>query len=121
MKITVIFITVLVALLAGCSQEVSYKSSAIHSDFPIPKNAKLTEGKAKNPNIEKCVRYKWKDADEIGSITANYLKEIKNNGWKEREKELLGARRVFEKNGTVIWLTTHNGFFTLAKLKKDTE
>jgi hypothetical protein len=111
----------LVLLLIGCSQEVSYKLSAIHLDFPIPENAKLTDGKAENPNLEKYVKYKWKDADEIGSIPSSYLKVIKQNGWKERKEEQLGAVRFFEKDGTVVVVTTNDGFFNLAILNQKTK
>lgn len=121
MRVSLIYIIFLFALLVGCSQESSYKSLATHSNFPIPENAKLTKGKAKNSNIEKYLKYKWKDADEIWSIPSSYLKVIKNKGWEELEEERLGAVRFFEKNGTVIALSIHDGHFTLAKLKKGNE
>jgi hypothetical protein len=119
MRLTLIFLTFLLSLMAGCNQETTYKYSANHSNFPIPENAKITNGKAKNTNIEKYVKYKWKEAEEIRSIPDSYLKVIKENGWIEKEENQLGANRFFEKDGKVIALTTLDGFFTLAKLKKD--
>ncbi|WP_430510175.1 hypothetical protein [Gottfriedia solisilvae] len=91
MRLSLVYITFLLALLVGCSQETSYKSLATHSNFPIPENAKLTVGKAKNPNIEKYAKYKRKEADEIESIPAGYLKVIKSKGWVEHGEEQLGA------------------------------
>lgn len=121
MRLFLVYITFLLALLVSCGQEISYKSLATHSNFPIPENVKLTVGKAENPNIEKYAKYKWKEADEIESIPASYLKVIKRKGWVESEEEQLGAARFFEKNKTVITLTIHDGFFTLSKMKKDSE
>jgi len=121
MRFSVIFITVYFTLMAGCSNDISYKSLGTHSNFPIPENAKVTKGKAENPNIEKYVKYNWKEADEIGSIPTSYLKEIKSKGWVEHEEDQLGAVRFFEKNETVIALSTHDGFFTLSKVKNNTE
>ncbi|MFD4707217.1 hypothetical protein ACFWM3_20440 [Gottfriedia sp. NPDC058432] len=121
MRLSLVYIMFLLALLVGCSQEISYKPLATHSNFPIPENAKVTKGKAKNPNIEKYVKYKWKEADETESIPASYLKVIKSKGWVEQEEDQLGAVRFFEKNDTVIALSTHDGFFTLSKMKNKTE
>lgn len=121
MKLRLNFITIIVILLVGCNKEITYKPLNSHSNFPIPKNAKVTKGNANNPNIEKYVKYKWKEADEIKSIPTSYLKEIKSKEWVELEEDQLGAVRFFEKNGTVVALSTHDGFITLSKMKKDTE
>lgn len=104
-------------LLGACSQQSSYKPSSINDDFPVPENAQLQEGEANNPKIEKYARYKWKKSNEIQSIPGDYLNEIDRNGWKERKEEQMGALRVFEKNGNIMWITTHDDFFTLSQLK----
>lgn len=101
------------------AESAAMKPSAIYPDFPVPKGAELTKGEAKNPNIKNYARYNWKEADEISSIAEHYLKEIEAAGWIEKSDEQMGALRVFEKNGTVIWVTTHNGFFTLSELHNE--
>ncbi len=119
MRLSNIYIMIILVLMAGCSNEISYQSLGTHSNFPIPENVKQLNGKAKNPNIEKYVKYKWKEAGEIRSIPPAYLKVIKSKGWEERKEEQLGTVRFFEKNETIIALSTHDGFFTLSKLKND--
>lgn len=121
MRFSMIYIMFILVLMAGCSSEISYQPLGTHSNFPIPENAKLLNEKNKNPNIEKYVKYKWKEADEIRSIPPGYLKVIKSTGWKERKEEQLGAVRFFEKNKSIIALSTHDGFFTLSKLKNDND
>lgn len=106
-------------LLGACAQQPVYKPSSINPDFPIPETARLQKKEAKNPKIEKFASYKWTKSNEIQSIPEVYLNEIERNGWKERKEEQMGALRVFEKNGNVIWLTTHDNFFTLSQLKKE--
>lgn len=104
---------------AGGGKSSAVKPSALHPDFPVPQDAVLTKGEAGNPNIKKYARYNWKEADEISSIAEHYLKEIEAAGWIEKKDEQMGALRVFEKNGTVMWVTTHNGFFTVSELHNE--
>ncbi|MCJ8013080.1 M56 family metallopeptidase [Paenibacillus sp. KQZ6P-2] len=96
------------------------KPSVVNPDFPVPNDAELTKGEAKNPNIKSYAKYIWNEADEIKSIPDHFLREIEASGWNEKKTEQMGAMRVFEKNGTIIWVTTHNGFITLSELKKVT-
>ena len=106
-------------LFGACGPQPSYKPSSINPDFPVPGDARLQDGEAKNPKIEKYAAYKWTKSNEIQSISAAYVDEIERNGWKERIEAQMGALRVFEKDGSIIWITTHDDFFTLAQLKTD--
>lgn len=106
-------------LVGACSQQSFYKPSSINADFPVPEDARLQEGEAKNPKIEKYASYKWTKSNEIQSIPEAYVDEIKRNGWQERTEEQMGALRVFEKDGSIIWITTHDDFFTLSQLKNE--
>ncbi|WP_078410680.1 hypothetical protein [Priestia abyssalis] len=120
MKNRYLYVAVLIFFLLGaCGQQSFYKPSSINADFPVPEDARLQDGEAKNPKIEKYASYKWTKSNEIQSIPEAYLNEIERNGWKERKEEQMGALRVFEKNGNILWLTTHDDFFTLSQLKTE--
>lgn len=120
MKNRYLYMALLTFFLVGaCSQQSPYKPSSINPDFPVPEDARLQDGEAKNPKIEKYASYKWKKSNEIQSIPEAYVDKIERNGWQERTEEQMGALRVFEKDGKIIWMTTHDDFFTLAQLKTE--
>lgn len=108
------------ALTESIEMAFTTEPSVINPDFPVPNDAVLFKGGAKNPNIKNYAKYIWNEADETKSIPDQFLREIEASGWIEKKTEQMGAMRVFEKNGTVMWLTTHDGFITLSEFKKDT-
>lgn len=115
------YVILFVFLLFGCGKEgeISFKPSSVHSDFPVPEYAKLVEGEAANPQIDQYAKYEWEKAEEIESIHSDYFIKIIESGWEEKKDEQLGALRVFAKDDTIIWLITHNGYFSLSTLKNE--
>lgn len=97
--------------LSGCAEKEFVSSEKVKS-FPIPTEAKAVKSKAENPNIGAYQKYKYPEADEIGSIDEDYLMSIKEAGWSELPEEQLGAVRFFEKEGEKVAVETHNGSIT---------
>lgn len=74
-----------------------------------------------NPHIDQYAKYEWEKAEEIESIHSDYFIKIIESGWEELKEEQMGALRVFTKGDTIIWLITHNGYFSLSTIKKEND
>ncbi|RAL21077.1 hypothetical protein [Thermoflavimicrobium daqui] len=111
----------MLCIIGGCSNpnhaEAPFIHSSIDKEFPIPQHAKLAEGKANNPMIEKYAKYQLKNiGGEQGLYPSpEYLNEIKKWGWTKEDQ--MGHLHVFKKGKKIIWLTIEKDEFTLSKVK----
>jgi len=89
----------------------AYIPSAIHPEFPVPKQAQKTNHRSKNPNI-KYIRYSFHSLMDLRK-REQYFAEIQKWGWQEMEQEQMGTMHVFKKGEKRIHLTIHSDFFTI--------
>lgn len=95
----------------------AYVPSPIDSEFPVPKQAKRTQHRSKNPNI-RYVRYAFSGLMDR-SRRNQYFTEIQKWGWRENKLEQMGSMHVFEKGEKRINLTIHPDFFTIFAKKEE--
>lgn len=89
----------------------AYIPSAIHPEFPVPKQAQKTNHRSNNPNII-YVRYAYQGLMDLKKRD-QYFKEIEKWGWQEKKQEQMGSMHIFEKGNERIHVTIHSDFFTI--------
>ncbi|WP_369899873.1 hypothetical protein [Bacillus manliponensis] len=80
----------------------TYRSSTVQKGFPIPMFAKQIGGDEK----EGWEQYEWWLASEENGLPEHYRIVIALWGWNEIEEEQMGARKVFEKGGEKVFVTS---------------
>ncbi|MGM9923555.1 MAG: hypothetical protein ACI35R_04830 [Bacillus sp. (in: firmicutes)] len=85
----------------------SYQTSEDLYDFPIPKNAQLVHEK------EKVSGYEWGKASFENGIPFSYRIVIKQNGWKEGERE--GGNTLYTKGKNKINLLSDTDYIEISK------
>ncbi|MFB5679154.1 hypothetical protein ACE3NQ_26855 [Paenibacillus terreus] len=109
-------LSIAVAILAGCgAQEPSwtaFEGAANQKAFPVPKEANKTERASQSSEID-YVRYALPSIKESDEIPDPYLQEIAAWGWKEETSQSSGSQKVFQKDGQIVHLSVHDGFFTV--------
>ncbi|CAH1226970.1 MULTISPECIES: hypothetical protein [Paenibacillus] len=116
----------LVIVLAGCGEDSvawnSYEGAVNEKSFPVPKVANKSE-QFENRSDMDYVRYTISGISEKTSLPEVYLDEIKSWGWTEEASsntsENSSSTRVFAKDGHLVHLAVHDGFFTLMVPRTD--
>jgi hypothetical protein len=115
----IIFVA-LIVLCTACSNfdQKEFVESDKIQNFPIPKQAKLTNSKVTNTLIEKHAKYKLNNiGGEQGlSVPKEYISQIEDWGWKEQEKERIGSKYIFKKNQEIVWLIVKENQFSISKI-----
>jgi hypothetical protein len=118
------FLLLFASLTSGCAQQVaaptvlssksyaeSYKPSTLDASFPVPREASISNKKAKDPH-QPYVRYQYTGLTKIKKQRI-YFSHLQQVGWQERKNEQLGGMYVFQKGEKKIHMTIHDQFFTL--------
>ncbi|WP_050614536.1 hypothetical protein [Bacillus testis] len=84
----------------------SYQTAEDLYDFPIPKNAQLVYKK------EKVSGYEWDKSSFENGIPFSYKIVIKQNGWKEEERE--GGNTTYTKGESKINLLSDTDYIEIS-------
>ncbi|WNS42220.1 hypothetical protein [Paenibacillus sp. MMS20-IR301] len=102
------------AMLAGCGAQEpawdTFDGALNEKSFPVPKEASSPDRTTTNVAMD-YVRYSLPWMKEKKGIPEPYLDVIKDWGWIEQDSENSGSSRVFEKEGLIVHLTVHDGYF----------
>ncbi|WP_338541206.1 hypothetical protein [Paenibacillus tundrae] len=117
----------MLVILTACGETgvawTSYEGAVNEKGFPVPKVANKSDQSEGNSDMD-YVRYTLSGISESTSLPEVYLNEIKNWGWTEeqakRNSNTSSSLRVFAKEGHIVQLAVHDGFFTLMVPKNDT-
>lgn len=116
-------ICLLFLCLVGCSSsnDVSYKKSGIHEDFPVPAKAKSSTVQFENIYIKTGEKYSLKNIGGKQGLypPTDYLEEINNWGWEELTEERMGHVQFFRKGNTIISIVFKEDYFELFEMKED--
>lgn len=103
-------------MLAGCGTKEpaweTFNGALNEKEFPVPKEASSPDRTTTNVAMD-YVRYSLPGLKEKKGIPEPYLETIKDWGWEEQESndEDSGSSRVFKKEGNIVHLTVHDGYF----------
>ncbi|SEU31680.1 hypothetical protein [Paenibacillus sp. NFR01] len=107
---------IIISVLAGCgSKELAwdtFEGAVNEKSFPVPKEANSSDRATTNVAMD-YVRYSLPGLKEKEGVPEPYLDAIEAWGWTEKKVEDAGVSRIFEKDGMVIHLTVHDGYFTV--------
>ncbi len=117
----------LLGVLTGCGDTgpswTSYEGAVNEKSFPVPKVANKSDQSGNNSEMD-YVRYTLSGISESTSLPEVYLDEIKSWGWTETQAKSTSntsnSLRVFAKEGHIVHLAVHDGFFTLMVPRNDT-
>lgn len=122
MKLTrplwILFIVCIVSVMfTGCGAKEpkwdTFEGALNEKSFPVPKEASSPDRATTNVAMD-YVRYSLSGIKEKEGVPEPYLKAIKAWGWKEQKgDEDAGSSRVFQKDGLIVHLTVHDGYFTV--------
>jgi hypothetical protein len=101
-------------MLAGCGAKEpaweTFDGALNEKSFPVPKEASSPDRTTTNVAME-YVRYSLPGLKEKKGVPEPYLETIKAWGWEEQSQEDSGSSRVFQKDGLIVHLTVHDGYF----------
>lgn len=101
-------------MLAGCGTKEpaweTFDGALNEKSFPVPKEASSPDRTTTNVAMD-YVRYSLPGLKEKKGVPGPYLEEIKAWGWEEQSNEDSGSSRVFQKEGLIVHLTVHDGYF----------
>jgi hypothetical protein len=112
----ILFIVCIVSVtLFGCGTKEpswdSFEGALIEKSFPVPQEASSPDRTTTNVAMD-YVRYSLTGLKEKESVPEPYLKAIEAWGWTEQKgAEDAGSSRVFQKDGLIVHLTVHDGYF----------
>lgn len=101
-------------MLAGCGTKEpkwdAFEGALNEKSFPVPKEANSPDRTTTNVAMD-YVRYSMSGLKEKDGVPEAYLQAIADWGWEEQKEEDAGSSRVFQRDGRVVHLTVHNGYF----------
>ena len=101
-------------MLAGCGTKEptweAFDGALNEKSFPVPKEASSPDRTTTNVAMD-YVRYSLPGLKEKKGVPEPYLEEIKAWGWEEQSDADSGGSRVFQKDGLIVHLTVHDGYF----------
>ncbi|WP_238655786.1 hypothetical protein [Paenibacillus piscarius] len=103
-------------MLAGCGTKEpaweTFNGALNEKEFPVPKEASSPDRTTTNVAMD-YVRYSLPGLKEKKGIPEPYLETINEWGWEEQESndDDSGSSRVFKKEGNIVHLTVHDGYF----------
>ncbi|MNN34002.1 hypothetical protein D3C81_1477830 [compost metagenome] len=122
MKLTrplwILFIVCIVSVMfTGCGAKEpnwdTFEGALNEKSFPVPKEASSPDRTTTNVAMD-YVRYSLSGIKEKEGVPEPYLKAIEAWGWEEQKgDEDAGSSRVFQKDGLIVHLTVHDGYFTV--------
>ncbi len=110
-----LLVCILSVMLIGCgAKEPSwdgFEGALNEKSFPVPKEASSPDRTTTNAAMD-YVRYSLSGLREKEGLPDPYLEAIEAWGWKEQKgDEDAGNSRVFQKDGVIVHLTVHDGYF----------
>ncbi|OKP76911.1 hypothetical protein A3844_19970 [Paenibacillus helianthi] len=111
----IVFILCIVGvMLVGCGTKEpawdTFEGALNEKGFPVPKEANSTDRTTSNVAMD-YVRYSMPDLKEKEGVPEPYRKAIEAWGWEEQKEEDSTNSRVYQKDGVIVHLTVHNGYF----------
>lgn len=108
-------VCILSVAMIGCSSKEpnwdSFEGALNEKSFPVPKEASSPDRTTTNVAMD-YVRYSLSGLREKEGLPDPYLEAIEAWGWKEQKgDEDSGNSRVFQREGLIVHLTVHDGYF----------